>query len=1033
MDERWSLSAADPTAAAHVTLRSQRQEPALRINVAASVRCAMIFICVAIVWVAVSNPAPNDLRAQEPAQPASAQPPVAAPAPLHARIDELLRTDADLLTAPQAEPGTWLRKVSLDLRNAAPTGEEIKAFTADAAPDKWQKTVTQYLQDPLHQERMVDWWDKTLMQRRPFPQVDRNQWIAWLRTQVEERQAIDVVVRNMLTAPWWDNSRRPALRFFLDRGGDPHLITRDLGRVLLGRDFQCAQCHDHPLVDDYRQADYHGLLAFVSSSTMVEGTYKNEKGEDAKSQLYIEKPGADAPFESVFDKGVLIRLGARLPESSEVPEAYDLPDERLVADVPAGSMAGIPKPPKVSRRAMLAEQFTGRDRRTLAKNFANRLWAVAFGRGLVHPLDMHHADNPASHPELLELLTDSLIEMQFDADRFLEQLMLTQAYRRGGEPTNKPWPINPAASPDAFSAEFNALAQQMQTKLVDLNARQKAAEDAAKAADAAMVTARDAWRAAQVARNAVRAELDKAEAAFNDVKKKSTDAEAARAAAVQKQQAALTRIALLDEAAAKLDQALKSVPAEDAEIKQAFSIAKAKADAGRTESAALDKAVQDTTAAAQAAVAALDAPRATIREIVGRLEASNAAITPLDAAFVAARSDWRRKEIELMHQEEAVEQTERIVQLIQSLDAARKRLAERTLLDGQVATAQEQLAAAEQQLIQSNEIAKTAAAALNDSQTVVNNSKAAREAHEGELNQLRTARKQLEGSLALVTAQDPIKAAMVTLDETLAGKATRTAELDTQVGAAVQNMTAAAEKSKVAQAEAAARLATRDAMQMQMVATKTNAEQARVKLEEAVQAVGVQWTSVMADRERLLATARLRPLSPEQLGLSVLRVPGIVDNYIQNETAELNKTQPLAADADAATQAKRQLTTVRQALDKLRGIIDSFASLYSSGVGQTADEFFASPDQALYMANGGSVFAWAGPSGQNVTQRVIAAKDDNAAAVIDMYTTMLGRQPTAAESQFVIEQLQQAGDKRPAIAQELVWAIFTGAEFRFYR
>ena len=28
---------------------------------------------------------------------------------------------------------------------------------------------------------------------------------------------------------------------------------------------QCAQCHNHPLVEDYQQSDYYGLLAFFSA------------------------------------------------------------------------------------------------------------------------------------------------------------------------------------------------------------------------------------------------------------------------------------------------------------------------------------------------------------------------------------------------------------------------------------------------------------------------------------------------------------------------------------------------------------------------------------------------------------------------------------------------------------------------------------------------------------------------------------------------------------------------------------------------
>ena len=61
----------------------------------------------------------------------------------------------------------------------------------------------------------------------------------------------------------------PPRRFFLDRGSEPNLITRDVGRIFFGRDMQCAQCHNHPIVKDYQQSDYYGLLAFISPGYAV--------------------------------------------------------------------------------------------------------------------------------------------------------------------------------------------------------------------------------------------------------------------------------------------------------------------------------------------------------------------------------------------------------------------------------------------------------------------------------------------------------------------------------------------------------------------------------------------------------------------------------------------------------------------------------------------------------------------------------------------------------------------------------------------
>ena len=55
---------------------------------------------------------------------------------------------------------------------------------------------------------------------------------------------------------------------------------------------------------------------------------------------------------------------------------------------------------------------------------------MMMGRGLVHPLDFDHADNPPTHPELLDLLADELAAMKYDMRAFLRELALTKTYQR---------------------------------------------------------------------------------------------------------------------------------------------------------------------------------------------------------------------------------------------------------------------------------------------------------------------------------------------------------------------------------------------------------------------------------------------------------------------------------------------------------------------------------------------------------------------------------------------------------------------------
>jgi hypothetical protein len=52
------------------------------------------------------------------------------------------------------------------------------------------------------------------------------------------------------------------------------------------------------------------------------------------------------------------------------------------------------------------------------------------GRGIVHPLDLHHSENPPSHPELLDALADEFVAHRFDIKWLLREIALSQTYQR---------------------------------------------------------------------------------------------------------------------------------------------------------------------------------------------------------------------------------------------------------------------------------------------------------------------------------------------------------------------------------------------------------------------------------------------------------------------------------------------------------------------------------------------------------------------------------------------------------------------------
>lgn len=347
-----------------------------------------------------------------------------ADAPLHERIDQLISAKLDFskCAAPRASDEEFLRRLSLDLTGTVPTATEARAFLKDQSPDKRQNLIDRQLASPEYARHMQQVFDVLLMERRPGKNVPEAQWQEYLKTSFAANRPWDKLVRELLSADGVDPKTRPAARFYLEREGEPHILTKDISRLFLGKNYACNQCHDSPAVDEYKQADYYGVFAFLNRSFVFT--------DKAKGVVFAEKAEGDAWYQSVFDPAKATKSsGPRLPGSPPITEpSFEKGKEYDVA--PAKDVRPIPK---FSRRAQLAERLTSRENRQFARAGANRFWALMMGRGLIHPVELDHEGNAPSHPELLDLLTDEFARLNFDVRALLRELALTETYQHSSE------------------------------------------------------------------------------------------------------------------------------------------------------------------------------------------------------------------------------------------------------------------------------------------------------------------------------------------------------------------------------------------------------------------------------------------------------------------------------------------------------------------------------------------------------------------------------------------------------------------------
>jgi hypothetical protein len=143
------------------------------------------------------------------------------------------------------------------------------------------------------------------------------------------------------------------------------------------------------------------LLTFFNGRSVDEQRPKEGEKETDSPERYIVPPGTQ----------------------TETPE--NRPQRRRRQAAPKADEVAVPK---FSRRAAFADAVT-KDNPLLARAMVNRVWAMLFGRGLVHPVDLMDSKHPASHPELLDWLARDFERNGYDVKRLIRTLCSTKAYQ----------------------------------------------------------------------------------------------------------------------------------------------------------------------------------------------------------------------------------------------------------------------------------------------------------------------------------------------------------------------------------------------------------------------------------------------------------------------------------------------------------------------------------------------------------------------------------------------------------------------------
>ncbi len=368
--------------------------------------------------------------------------------PLSGHIDRLIQSGLDkanIPASPRADDAEFLRRVYLDITGRIPTYDQTVAFLNSQEPDKRVKLVDELLARPDFGWNFATHWRELIVDRNAenIGQAREHSWalIDWLAEGFNKDRGWDQIVRDIVTAEGEAKTTPPTTFILANRMGvlpKPEDMVGSAGRLFMGINIRCAQCHDHPYVTEWKQEDFWGVAAFFAQ------VRDHNLGNDGSAQkpIYFEKPIEDPKKQKSY-AGIQKRNGVIPPEIGgkiAIPKTGD--PNIAVKTVKAKFFLG--KEPQFDAngpyRTPFAAWLTSADNPYFARAMANRLWAHFFARGIINPTDDIRPDREVSHPELLVALEKEFKSSGFQVKPLIRALCNSEAYQR----TSRPLPGNKA-------------------------------------------------------------------------------------------------------------------------------------------------------------------------------------------------------------------------------------------------------------------------------------------------------------------------------------------------------------------------------------------------------------------------------------------------------------------------------------------------------------------------------------------------------------------------------------------------------------
>ena len=355
------------------------------------------------------------------------------------QINQRLKSEG-VSAAPTVTDEEFLRRVTLDLAGRIPTAAERSSFLGLDEADQQarrEQLVQQLLASPDYAYHTRNQLDILLLLR----QEHNSKWREYLLEATSENRGWDRIFREIFQPEDTLSTDARPVTYVIKQLNDLDALTNNASVKWLGVNIACAKCHDHPLVDDWTQDHYYGMTSFFKRTFRTKQGFLGERFEGLPK--YTDIYGDEQQPGLMFLTGEKVDVPPLKLEEEALKKLQD-----AIKDSEKNDKSDPPPRPDFRPRTKFVELALGdQGNRFFAKNLVNRLWARLLGRGLVHPLDQMHSQNPASHPALLNELAQYTEASGYDIKRLTQAIVLTSVYARSVDSGVE----SDSAAPDLFA------------------------------------------------------------------------------------------------------------------------------------------------------------------------------------------------------------------------------------------------------------------------------------------------------------------------------------------------------------------------------------------------------------------------------------------------------------------------------------------------------------------------------------------------------------------------------------------------------